>query len=244
MKNNQIIISSLLAVSFALGCWFIGKGFSRKPGNEYVSVTGMAEESFSSDLVQFTGNFSEKCSEIKEAYQAIKSQAAVVKKYFISKGVKADEISMSTLSIDKEFDWVSGENGYGRNVFSGYKASQAVYIKSIRIDAIEAITRESMELIEQGIEFSAGSPEYYFTKLSDLKLNLIEKASQDAKARATKISGAAGDQIGVLKKANLGVFQITGENACEDEYSWGGAFNTSSRNKKARITVSASYSTK
>ena len=101
-----------------------------------------------------------------------------------------------------------------------------------------------MELIEQGIEFSAGSPEYYFTKLSDLKLNLIEKASQDAKARATKISGAAGDQIGVLKKANLGVFQITGENAGEDEYSWGGAFNTSSRNKKARITVSASYSTK
>ena len=57
---------------------------------------------------------------------------------------------------------------------------------------------------------------------------------------AEKIAKAAGSHLGPLKKATLGVFQITGQFE-EEQYSWGGVFNTASKLKTARVTVSASY---
>jgi hypothetical protein len=124
----------------------------------------------------------------------------------------------------------------------GYKATQGIKIRSRRIDAIEAIVKESMNLVENGIEFNANSPEFYYTRLSELKLELISQAASDASARAKKIAEASDCSLGSLKSSDLGVFQITGENDNE-EYSWGGVFNTSSKRKTARVTVSSNFAT-
>ncbi|MCL8000660.1 SIMPL domain-containing protein, partial [Brucella sp. 21LCYQ03] len=80
----------------------------------------------------------------------------------------------------------------------------------------------------------------YFSGLEDLKLQLISQASENAKLRAQNIATESATSLGQLVKADLGIFQITGQNDNE-EYSYGGAFNTSSRSKTANITVKASY---
>jgi hypothetical protein len=46
--------------------------------------------------------------------------------------------------------------------------------------------------------------------------------------------------LGRLISANMGIFQITGQNSTED-YSWGGTFNTSAKDKTASITMRLSY---
>jgi hypothetical protein len=58
--------------------------------------------------------------------------------------------------------------------------------------------------------------------------------------RAEKIAKAAGSALGALKSSDLGVFQITGQYENE-EYSWGGVFNTRSKLKTARVTVTCRY---
>lgn len=50
----------------------------------------------------------------------------------------------------------------------------------------------------------------------------------------------AGAKLGGVASARMGVFQITGANTNE-EFSAGGSFNTSSRQKKARITMRVEY---
>ena len=72
---------------------------------------------------------------------------------------------------------------------------------------------------------------------------LIESASADARARAEKIAENAGTAIGRVASAKMGVFQITGANSNE-EFSAGGSFNTTSRQKKARITMKVEYRVK
>jgi len=49
--------------------------------------------------------------------------------------------------------------------------------------------------------------------------------------------------LGKILRADMGVFQITAPNSNED-FSYGGAFNTSSKNKKASITIRINYSIK
>ena len=75
----------------------------------------------------------------------------------------------------------------------------------------------------------------------DSAVEKTEQAAADARARAEKIAKASDCSLGSLKSSDLGVFQITGEGNNE-EYSWGGVFNTSSKRKTARVTVSSSYS--
>ncbi len=230
----------ILAVAGIISAWFIGNGFKRKPHGEYISVTGMAEVNFLSDNIQWSGDYSQSNMELKAAYQAIKSDKEKVLRFFQAKGVQDSEMVFGTINIEKLFDNIREDDNY-RSVFKGYKASQSIKIKSRRVDIIESIARESMELIESGVEFNAGNVEFNYAKLSDLKLDLISKAAADARARAEKIAKASDCSLGSLKSSDLGVFQITGEGN-DEEYSWGGVFNTSSKRKTARVTVSSSYS--
>ncbi|MFN5843592.1 MAG: SIMPL domain-containing protein, partial [Bacteroidota bacterium] len=82
--------------------------------------------------------------------------------------------------------------------------------------------------------------QYYYTKLAELKIQMIAEATRDANERATKIAENADAQVGKLKDASMGVFQIVAQNSSE-EYSWGGSFNTASKRKTASITVRLEY---
>lgn len=58
--------------------------------------------------------------------------------------------------------------------------------------------------------------------------------------RAEKIAAHSGGELGKLKNAELGVFQIIGQNSGED-YTWGGAFNTKDKKKTASVTMRLDY---
>ena len=147
----------------------------------------------------------------------------------------------SAINIEKEFDTKYDADGkvIGSD-FSGYNLKQNVTVDSKNIEKVEKISREVTELIQSGIEFNSSSPSYYYTKLSELKLDLLAKASADAKQRAETIAKNSGSNLGSIRKANMGIFQITGKNSNED-YSYGGALNTSSKNKTASITTKIDY---
>ena len=144
--------------------------------------------------------------------------------------------------FSKDFQYGSDVNGNSISQFSGYILSQDVTIESKELDKIEKASRQISDLISQGIELSSSNPNYYYSKLEDLKLELIAQASENAQQRAENIAKKSGAKLGDLKQADLGIFQITGKNDNE-EYSYGGAFNTTSRQKTAQITVRTSYKT-
>lgn len=105
---------------------------------------------------------------------------------------------------------------------------------------IENLSRTVTEIINKGIELTSSQPMYFYTKLADVKQQMIADATKDASERAKKIAENAGSSLGSLKKASMGVIQITAPNSGED-YSWGGAFNTSSKEKEASITIKLEY---
>ena len=147
----------------------------------------------------------------------------------------------SSVTISERWETEYNENGDRiRDYVTGYNLWQNVSITSSDIDKIEDISRDISGLIESGVQFASEEPEYYYTKLDELKLQLIEEATQNAKARIDLMAQGTGASIGELMNANLGVFQITAQNS-DTEYSYGGSFDTSSRNKTASITVKLNY---
>ena len=179
---------------------------------------------------------------MKESYSKIKDEILIVKKFLEKEGVTAKEMDFQPISTDqiRNYRWDEVQRR-SVEIFSGYESKQTVCITSKDIDKIEKVIRKISELYDQSILIDSWNPEYYYTKLSDLKIEMLAAASQNAQERAKAITKNAGSTLGKLKSANMGVFQITAPNSADEDYTWGGAFNTSSKEKRATINTKLTY---
>ena len=232
----------VIGLAGIIAFWVAGSAFKYKSkSTETIVVTGLAEKDFVSDLIVWDGSYSRKAMDLKGAYAAVKQDENTIRQYLKGKGIADSEMVFSSVVIAKEFDTKTDDNGKQTGqVFTGYNLTQTVTVQSGNVDKIDKISREVTELIESGIEFNSQPPAYYNTKLSDVKMDLLSRASADAKARAEAIAKNAGSSLGGLRKATMGVFQITGKNSNE-AYSYGGSFNTSSKNKTGSITIKMEF---
>lgn len=230
----------IISIAAILVAFLLGNAYKYKNKTaQTITVTGLAEKEFVSDQIVWNINYSRTNMDLKIAYAELKEDEKAVKAYLATNDVPVKEIVFSSVDVNKNYtsNYVDGKNV---STFNGYTLNQKVTIDSKDILKIEKLSREITGLLEKGIELNSSSPSYYFQKLNELKVDLLAKASEDAKQRAKTIAKNSGAGLGDLVKANMGVFQITGKNA-EEDYSYGGSFNTSSKEKKASITVRVDY---
>lgn len=240
LKNNLNVL--IIAIAIVTSAYLFSNAFqNRNKNTDTISVTGLGKTDFVSDLIVWSGSFSRKSETLKEAYASLDADREKIKSYLNSKGILANEIVFSAVNFNKDYQTTYNENGSLRQtIFTGFTLTQSVSIQSKEVNKIEDISRESSELINSGIEFYSNAPEYYYTKLAELKIKMIAEATKDASIRAKSIAENADAKLGNLKKSDMGVFQIIGQNSSED-YSYGGSFNTQSKNKTATITVKLVY---
>ncbi|WP_372473639.1 SIMPL domain-containing protein [Capnocytophaga sp. ARDL2] len=239
--NKTFILSSFAIAGVLTSMYILGDAIkNRNQADETITVTGLGTKKFTSDLISWSGNFTKSNYDLKSAYKELLSDKEEIHKYLLSKGIKSDEIIFSAVDISKNYNYNTDTNGNSYAVFSGYLLTQSISIESKEVEKIENISRNITEIINLGVEFTSSPPQYFYTKLSDVKHEMIATATQDAKERAEKIASNAGAKLGKLKKANMGVIQITAPNSNED-FHYGGAFNTSSKEKEASITMKLEY---
>ncbi|MBA3828394.1 MAG: SIMPL domain-containing protein [Taibaiella sp.] len=240
MRN--IISAIIFAIAIILGSFLIGKAYTYKfKKQNSISVIGSADYNFTSDLIVWSASFESSSPDLKDAYTKLKNDGLQIQNYLSSHNISTSEIIFSSITIDKQYD--NTYNAEGRQtgtLFKGYKLHQTVKIESRNIDNVEKISRDITQLIQSGIELNSEEPLYYYTKLSNLKINLLAKASNDAYNRANTIAGNTHGKIGSLKTASMGIFQITGQYSNETFTSMG-AFNTNNKNKTANVTVRAEF---
>jgi|LauGreDrversion4_2_1035121.scaffolds.fasta_scaffold31567_2 uncharacterized protein len=238
-----------LSPTLLIACAVIGASLiltygirSRNDFQNVVSVTGSGSENFVSDLIVWKGTFSRKSMNLKEAYAALDRDREIIKKFMTTNGLNTKEIVFSSVQISRDYaDTYDSQGNKLSSEFTGFVLTQNIEIESKSVNQVETISRTAVsELISNNIEFTSQEPDYFYTKLSTLKLNMISKATEDARLRAQNIVEHSGSKLGKLKSADMGVIQIVGENSTED-YSWGGSFNTKSKRKTASITVSLEF---
>ena len=119
---------------------------------------------------------------------------------------------------------------------------QNIEVQSDEVKKIDALAKNTMELIKKGVLFTTNSLEFYYSKLPEVRVELLDSAVADAKARANKLAEAGGKKIGVLKSASSGVVQVMAPNSVEvSDY---GMYDTSKINKEVMVTVKASFEIK
>ena len=240
LRSSQIVILGVcIAAATIASSVILSKGFLKvmKFTREQIAVTGSAQKDIKSDYIVWTASFLKRGADSAAAYKQLKEDLVKVKKYLVAKGV--DDKNILVYQVGTATLYKKNEKGNDTGDIQGYVLTQNIQIKSEAVDLITRLSMESTELIDQGVEFSSGAPEYYYTKLDELKIEMLAKATQNAKQRAENMTGATGNKIGLMRSAKMGVFQITPINST-DVSDWG-VNDATSLEKKVTAVVTVSF---
>jgi len=240
LRNSQIIILGIcIAVATIVSSMILSKGFLKitKFVREQINVTGSAQKEIKSDYIVWKGIFSTRQADLKTGYKKLNDDLEVVKKYLSGKGIDEKEILISQIATSKVYK--KNEKGNNTNEIQWYLLSQTIEVRSKDVDRVDKVSRESTELINENIDFESQAPEYFYTRLDELKIEMLAKATENAKRRAENMVKATGNKIGSIRSARMGVFQITPVTSTEVS-DWG-VNDTSSLEKKVTAVVSASF---
>ena len=240
MKNLWKYI--IIALGFVIAAIVVAAAYTEgnKPSQGTITVTGLGETEFTSDLIVIEGSITVEAYEAADAYHNLERDRAKAVKFLTSKGVNEEAISFEMPSTDELFRSIYENGDYIGQQFAGYQIRQSFTIESADVDTTEAAARELPSLIAEGIDIHVYNPMYYYTGLEDVKLKLLADAAADARDRASNIANSSKASLGELKLSRAGVFQITAATG-DEEFSAGGSFNLSSREKKARVTVRSEF---
>jgi hypothetical protein len=233
-----VIAAAIIAVALGLGLNQVGSGFAAR-SNEGITVTGSARVEAKADKVVWTLNAEFVSPTQSVAVTRVTSSVEEIVKYLNSGGIASDAIEFGSLSAYGQEEYVNGSST-GR--ISSYRASRTVTVRTTDVETVKKLSTELGTLLSAGVSVSNYGPQYYVSKLSELRPELLEQAVQDAKVRAEAIVAATGGQVGNIMSVRSGPFQVTSPDSVDT--SAGGFYDTSTIDKTITSTVTVVFKVK
>jgi len=238
--HGKTVGAVVVLLAVILGTSILAGGLVRfkKLEQSQLSVTGYAETMVQADTAEWNLNVRTYDAAKPQAFSRLNSDLAKVKALLMTQGLKPEEVKEGTLTATTRYK--KAYNGYDTADIEGYEMSKVYTVRTNNIAAVQGLTKDMEKLVGEGMDLQADAPQYLFSKLDDLKLELIANASKNAKERASTMTKQTGDSVGTMLNASSGVFQITSPNSTEvSDY---GMYDTATVDKKVTSVVNITFS--
>jgi uncharacterized protein len=207
-NGGNFFLGLFLSLGFIISAIILSGAFRDvKKSDQTIMVKGYAEKNITSDLGTWNCNIRVRSSDMVSAYNKLKNDVNRTREYLLSNGIKAEDLTTSSVSTNKIFKL--NDEGRYTNQIIGYELDQTIKVSSDNVKLIRTLANETTSLIQEGIEIFSYAPQFFYTKLNDLKVVMLGQATKDAKTRAEQLAKNSDSDVGKLKSARQGVFQIT-----------------------------------
>ncbi|MBR5603980.1 MAG: SIMPL domain-containing protein [Bacteroidales bacterium] len=207
--KNYIIESIIIAAGLFLMGLFLKNGldgFSNK--DRVVNVKGLAEMEVMANKVTWPLMYKQIGNDLNSLYTEIYSNNETILKFLVEKGLNNEEIAVNAPElVDLNADrYSSNKNDYR------YIATQVITVTTTNVDLVRRLIQEQSELLKQGIAITGGdymyNVRYEYTDLNNIKPQMIEEATKNARAAAEKFASDSDSELGKIKRASQGQFSI------------------------------------
>jgi hypothetical protein len=236
----------VVSVAFVVATVIAGNTWERtktRPKGRTIEVTGSAKKRIVSDQIEWNASLETENLDRTVAYRSLAGHVRTALAYLAEQGMKNEEVRVASAVVEevRQTEFIgSGENRVEREVFKGYKTSQTIAVRSSDVTRVERISREITQLLERGVPIASSQPLYFYTKLGELKIEMLAAAARDARVRATNmLEQTGGAKLGKLRFADMGVINVNPANSTET--SWEGRSDTSSLDKDILTVVHATF---
>jgi hypothetical protein len=244
LETRNGFVWGLLALGLTLGValvWSAHVGadalLEARRQSQTLEVKGFAGKRIVSDHAVWRATFTTRGASLAEAYAKLEEHRKALLTFLEGERVPEPELDLQPVTTSALF--ARDERGHYTHEVEGYALSQQVVVTSGDIDRVSRVSKGASDLARQGVEISGASPEYFYTRLEELKIEMLEGATADARRRAEVLARGSGSQLGPLRSARQGVFQITP--AHSTEVSNYGHNDTSTREKAIKAVVTVGY---
>jgi hypothetical protein len=235
--NRLLFFGLIIGLSLIISADLIAKTFLEvKKLDNVITVSGSAKQKVMADSARWTGNFSRLAfkEDLKTGYDQMKIDTKAITDFLAIQGFK-DGVEISPVFMNEVYK-------SDPSAPKEYNLTQTVEIKSIEVEKLKELAKNSDQLAAKGIIFSANPVEYYYSKLPELRISLLPEAIKDAKKRADIIAASSEKNVDSVKSVSMGVVQVMPVGAIEvSDY---GSYDTSSIEKEVMITVKTTFSLK
>ncbi|CAH1385494.1 SIMPL domain-containing protein [Candidatus Nitrotoga sp. M5] len=210
-KLNSLVLGVFIFLGLtSLGYLLGNSAIKFKEYERTVTVKGLSEKEFGADVVIWPIQFTAAGNKLEDLYEAIDGNTTKISEFLAGKGFDKKEISFTTPSIT---DKSAQQYGSQTKAEFRYTAIQTVTVYSSDIDSVRKVMGELSELGKQGIVFTGGNyqsqTEYLFSRLNEIKPEMIEEATRKAREVAEKFASDSKSTLGKIRKATQGQFSIT-----------------------------------
>lgn len=173
-----------------------------------VDVKGLCEREVKADRVIWPITYKVMADDVRSIYSQLDGSVATIKDFLLSGGISEDEISVSVPSVS---DKLANEYGENQRTFR-YIAKNVVTVCTDKVDLVLALMGRQSELLKKGIVTESNDwenrVEFSYEGLNDIKPEMIEIATMNAREAAQKFAKDSGSRLGKIKTANQGTFSI------------------------------------
>lgn len=208
--NNLLLALGIFFGLIGLGIIVANTAVSIKEYERTVTVKGLSEKEVMADLVIWPIQFSVASNNLKQLYESLESNANSISEFLESNGIASEDITFTAPSITDKSAQQWGNDG--RAEFR-YSARQNVTVYSKQISLVRDVMSKLSTLGKQGIVLTAGDyqsqTEYLYANLNNIKPEMVEEATKNAREVATKFAEDSNSTLGKIKRASQGQFSIT-----------------------------------
>ena len=194
-----------------------------------VNVKGLCEMEVKADRVIWPVVYRVMANDIQSIYDQTDRTNAEIMSFLKSGGIDESEI---TVSVPQISDNLANEYGSSSRAYR-YIAKNVVTVYTDKVDQVLALMSRQAELLKKGIVTQGESwenpVEFKYEGLNEIKPEMIEEATKNARQAAQKFAKDSESELGKIKTANQGTFTI-GDRDSNTPYI-----------KKVRVVTSVTY---
>lgn len=203
--------ATILALGLILSGTMVGLGFKAgRSADRFVTVKGMSEREVEADLALWPLQIVTADNDLPAAQARMDRMVTLTREFLRNKEIPDDQVTIQSFKVtDAQANPYQGGGAPNRFIIT-----QTLMVRSEAPHVVLAASQEVGDLVEAGVvltsgqEYGPGGPTFVFTGLNDLKPEMLAEATGRALEAAREFAVASGSQVGKIRRANQGVFQI------------------------------------
>lgn len=172
-----------------------------------VNVKGLCEMEVKADKAIYPIAFRESGNVLEQVYGSVNDKNSKIIEFLKSYGFTDEEISIGIPRVsDRDAE------GYTQRAMR-FVVTSVVTLYTSKVDKVIEMSTRLSELNRQGITLANDDwtyrPNYLFEGLNEIKPQMIEDATANAREAAQKFANDSGSRLGKIKNATQGQFSIS-----------------------------------
>jgi len=216
------------SLGLIVGGYLLGDGLLRaKEADRSVTVRGLAERDVVANLATWTISYSATSPSLTQAQAKMRSDTQAIRDFFSELGFPQDALQPTGANV----------SSYTNEGITQFTVRQRMALRSDDIERAQKAVAQQFDLVNRGVFLEEGSSmAYSFTRLNDIKPEMVAEATRDARASAEQFAQDSGAGVGEIKNATQGYFSIEARDG--DSGGWG---VSDTPYKKVRVVTTVNF---